>query len=101
VERRLAVKFIRQRENLTFVWEHGTWSQRATADRNSSLTELVTYILMSKEWKVLLESNSNFECDKTILQINHKAKNVKLKIKCIPPPQVFRHFIRLSSGRIV
>jgi len=26
VERRLAVKFIKQRENLTFVGEHGTWN---------------------------------------------------------------------------
>lgn len=71
-ERRLAGKFIRQRQNLTFVREHGKWSQRATADRNRSFTELVTYTPTSKEWKVLLETNSNFEYDKTILQINHK-----------------------------
>jgi hypothetical protein len=36
VERRLAVQFVRQRQNLTYVGEHGAWSQRATADRNRS-----------------------------------------------------------------
>ena len=68
----------------TWNMEHGTWSQRATANRNRSLTELVTSILMSKQWKVLLGSNSNLKYDKTVLQINKKRQERTIKNKAYP-----------------
>ena len=68
--------------------------------QEQKLNRLVTCILMSKAWKLLVESNSNLEDDKTVLKINKKTNNVKLKIKYISPFHVFRHFIRLPSRRM-